>query len=99
MKKTLAIISKTLLILLVAGWMTLIIVEYYRFQDHKPMLVAVKKQTLTYPDGKVYVNWGLGYKTITYDRTSISGYEFGHFLKKVKEKLPKKNTEKVVVEH
>ena len=52
------------------------------------LLVVLKEKEITYEDGTVYVYWGLGYKTITYDRISIYGKEFGHLFTKVREELP-----------
>lgn len=88
MKKTLGIIIKAIVILLVVIWMGLILVEYFRHQDNAPMLVVLKEEKITYEDGNVYVYWGLGYKAIIYERTSIYGKEFGHIFTKVRENLP-----------
>ena len=88
MKKTLGILFKILLVSVVVIWIGLILTEYFRYQDNSPMLVVLKEETLSYADGHVYVSWGLGYKTITYERTSIYGKEFGHLFIKVREKLP-----------
>lgn len=88
MKKTLGILIKGLVITLVVVWIGLILVEYFRYQDNEPMLVVLKEETLSYEDGHVYVHWGLGYKSITYERTSLYGKEFGHIFIKVREELP-----------
>ena len=88
MQRTLGIIFKVLLVLVVVVWIGLILTEYFRYQDNSPMLVALKKEVKEYDDGHVYINWGLGYKTITYERTSIYGKEFGHIFIKVREGLP-----------
>ena len=90
MKQTLGIIFKVFLIILVGIWVSIIIIEYTRYQHDEPMLVVLKEDTLTYPDGHVYVYYGLGYKSITYERTSLYGKEFGHIFIKVRENLPKK---------
>lgn len=89
MKKTLGIIFKVLLVSVVVVWIGLILVEYFRYQDNEPMLIVLKEETLAYEDGHVYVYWGLGYKSITYERTSIYGKEFGHIFIPVRESLPK----------
>lgn len=91
MRRTLGILFKVLLISIVVLWIGLILVEYFRYQDNDPMLVVLKEETLTYEDGHVYVSWGLGYKSITYERTSIYGKEFGHLFIKVREELPNKS--------
>lgn len=88
MKRTLGILFKVLLVSVVVIWIGLILVEYFRYQDNDPMLVVLKEETLSYDDGHVYVTWGLGYKTITYERTSIYGKEFGHIFIRVREELP-----------
>jgi len=90
MKKTLGILLKSFLIMLVVAWIGLILVEYFRYQDNEPMLVVLKEETLSYDDGHVYVYWGLGYKAITYERTSLYGKEFGHIFISVRETLPQK---------
>lgn len=91
MRRTLGILFKVLVVGIVIGWIGLILTEYFRYQDNSPMLVVLKEKTIAYDDGHVYVNWGLGYKTITYERTSIYGKEFGHIFIKVRETLPKNN--------
>ena len=88
MKKTLLIVFKALLVAVVVIWIGLILVEYFRYQDNDPLLVVLKKDVMEYDDGHVTVYWGLGYKAITYERTSIYGKEFGHIFIKVREKLP-----------
>ena len=85
MKRTLGIIFKVFLIILFGMWIALIITEYTRYQHNEPMLLVLNEETLTYPDGHVYVYWGLGYKSITYERTSLYGKEFGHIFINVRE--------------
>ena len=85
MKRTLGIIFKVFLVVLVGMWIALIITEYTRYQHNEPMLLVLNEETLTYPDGHVYVYWGLGYKSITYERTSLYGKEFGHIFINVRE--------------
>ena len=87
MKKTLGIMFKALIVTLVVMWVILIIVEYNRYQNNEPMLVVLKEDTLTYQDGHVYVYYGLGYKSITYERTSLYGKEFGHIFIKVRDSV------------
>lgn len=78
---------KAFLIAIVVAWIVLILTEYFRYQDNEPMLVVLKEETLSYPDGHVYVYYGLGYKAITYERTSIYGKEFGHIFIEVRESI------------
>ena len=88
MKKTIGIIFKVLLITVVVLWIGLIVVEYFRYQNDQPMIILLNSDTLTYDDGRVYVNYGLGYKTITYSRSSITGKEFGHIFIGVRDSVP-----------
>lgn len=74
--------------MIVVSWIGLILVEYFRYQDNEPMLIVLKEETIPYEDGHVYVYWGLGYKSIIYERTSLYGKEFGHALIQVREALP-----------
>lgn len=90
MKKVLEITYRALLALIVVIWIGLVIMEYNRYQKDMPMLVLLKEETKTYDDGYVVINYGLGYKTITYERASIKGKEFGHIFIGVREKLPSK---------
>ncbi len=87
MKKTLIIIIKTILIALVIGYMGLLIVEYFRYQNNEPMLIVLKTETKDYDDGHVYVYYGLGYKAIDYERKSIYGKQFGHLFIRIKDKI------------
>ena len=87
MKKTLGIMLKVLLVTLVVLWMVLILTEFVRYQRNEPMLIVLKEETLNYDDGHVYVYYGVGYKSITYERTSIYGKEFGHIFIKVRESI------------
>lgn len=91
MKRTLGILFRVLLVSVVVIWIGLILTEYFRYQENSPMLVVLKEETLSYEDGHVYVSWGLGYKTITYERTSIYGKEFGHLFITVRDELPNQN--------
>lgn len=90
LKRTLGIIFKVLLVSIVVIWIGLILTEYFRYQNNEPMLVVLKSDTLSYDDGHVYIYWGLGYKTITYERNSLYGKEFGHLFIKVREEVPKR---------
>lgn len=82
-------IIKVLIILLLVGWVTLVFVDYFRNANEKGPLFCLKKTEKTYPDGKVYICHGLGYKSIRYDRKSMNAMEFGPFF--IKERTePKK---------
>ena len=87
MKQTLGIMFKVLIIILIGIWVALVITEYTKYIHNEPMVVVLKEDTLTYPDGHVYVYWGLGYKEVIYERTSLYGKEFGHLFIKVREQI------------
>ena len=70
--------------------MGLIYIEYKRFNNDLPMIVLLKEETKTYDDGYVVINYGLGYKSITYERANLKGKEFGHIFIKVREEMPKR---------
>lgn len=88
MRKALGITFKILLVAVVVIWIGLIVVEYFRYQNDEPMIIVLKSETITYEDGRVYVNYGLGYKSITYSRSNITGKEFGHIFIPIREKVP-----------
>ena len=90
MRKTLEILLKSLVVIAVSAWMVLIITDYYRYKEDKPMLIVLKRTVKNYSDGHVYVYYGLGYKEIIYERTSLYGKEFGHIFIKIKDEIPKK---------
>ena len=89
MKKVVEILYRTLLIIVVLLWIGLIYVEYRRYQQDMPMIMSLKEETKTYEDGYVIINYGLGYKSITYERANLKGKEFGHIFIRVKEEMPK----------
>lgn len=76
--------------MVVLVWMGLIYIEYKRFNNDLPMIVLLKEETKTYDDGYVVINYGLGYKSITYERANLKGKEFGHIFIKVREEMPKR---------
>ncbi len=88
-KKAIEITYRLLLAVIILLWVGLIIVEYTRYRDEKPMLVLLKEDKIFYDDGEVIVDYGLGYKSITYNRSNLKGREFGHIFISVREKLPK----------
>ena len=49
------------------------------------MLVELKEKVISYDDGYVEIDYGLGYKTITYNRTNLQGREFGHLFLRVRD--------------
>lgn len=87
MKKLISILIKVLLVSLVVIWISLIVVEYFRQQNDKPMLLPLYSENIEYYDGNVEIYYGLGYKSIIYKRISNSGKEFGHMFIKVREEI------------
>lgn len=87
MKKTLGIILKVFLVILVVAYIGLLFTEYFRYQRNEPMLIVLKEDVKNYDDGHVYIYYGLGYKSISYERKSIYGKQFGHLFIKVKDKI------------
>ena len=88
MRKTLGILFKVLLVMLVVIWIVLILTEFVRYKNNEPMLIVLKEDTINYSDGHVYVYYGLGYKSISYERTRLYGKEFGHIFIPVRESAP-----------
>lgn len=88
MKKTLGIIFKVLLLVLIVMYASIIFLEYNRYNNDLPMLLVLKEETLTYDDGHVYIYYGPGYKSIIYERDSLHGKEFGHIFINVRDSLP-----------
>lgn len=86
-KRAIEIIYRLLLVLIIVLWIGLIVMEYNRYQKNLPMLVLLKEDKITYDDGYVIIDYGLGYKSITYERANIKGREFGHIFISVREKL------------
>lgn len=78
MKKGISFIIKISIIVIAGLYAILLFIEFDRYEKGKPMLITIKNTELhMYNDGVVEINTGLGYKTITYNRESVSGKEFG----------------------
>lgn len=90
MKKIIMIILKVLMVVLVLSWILLVVAESNRYKNDEPMIITLSEKIIDYTDGSVHVYYGLGYKKIIYQRTSLEGKEFGNIFIKVKEELPKK---------
>ena len=90
MKKAVELTYRILLIVIFIVWISLIVIEYHRYQKDLPMLVVFKEEVKTYDDGYVKISVGLGYKSINYDRASIKGKEFGHLFIKERQEMPNK---------
>ena len=77
-KGIISLIVKIVIVVLAAAYAILLFIEYNRYQNDLPMLVQTKNTDIhVYQDGDVEINTGLGYKTITYNRDSVKGKEFG----------------------
>ena len=90
MKKLIMTILKVVMVLLVISWIILIIAESNRYKNDEPMIITLNEEIREYSDGSVHIYYGLGYKKIIYERTSLEGKEFGSIFTKVKTELPKK---------
>lgn len=81
MNKYVSLAIKCAIVLISALYAMLLFVEFNRYQNDKPMLLPIKNTEIhTYTDGTVEINTGLGYKTISYYRDSVTGKEFGHMF-------------------
>ena len=81
MKKGLSLFIKCLIIIIAAGYAILLFLEFDRYEKNLPMILPIKHTEVhVYSDGEVEINTGLGYKTITYNRDSVQGKEFGTIL-------------------
>ena len=83
-KKGLIITICVLVVLIIASLITKYIDTANVSTGHEPeYCIKIVSQ-----DGGKVTYWGLGYKSITYERTSIYGKEFGHIFTKVREEVP-----------
>ena len=80
MKKNFKLLLKIFLVLLVIAYTSLLFVEYFRYRNDKPMMIVLKEKVKNYDDGNVHIYYGLGYKSIDYQRKSIYGKQFGHIF-------------------
>ena len=78
MKKGFSLFIKCFIVILAAGYAILLFLEFDRYENDEPMIMPIKNTEVhVYSDGEVEINTGLGYKTITYNRGSVQGKEFG----------------------
>lgn len=75
----------TLITIILIAWVGLMAYDYYRSTKNEPPLIVLEEKTHEYSDGKVTEYVSLGYKYITYNRSSRKGYMFGGFWIKVEE--------------
>lgn len=88
MKKSIINILKIILIVLVALWVGVFTLDYFRAQNNQKPLVCLSEQTTNLSEGDYYVCNGLGYKYYEYKANNgESSYGFGAiFLKNALEK-------------
>lgn len=60
-------------------WMVMVFYDYIKVKNEKSPKFCLGNKTTTYDDGDVTTCSGLGYKVITYNRTSLKAIEFGPF--------------------
>ena len=65
-------------------WMAVCVIDYFNVANENEPQFCIKKETIEYDDGNVYVCRGAGYVAYRYDRKSYTGYEFGPFWTKEK---------------
>ena len=63
-------------------WMGVCIIDYFNVANENEPQFCIKRETIEYEDGNVYVCRGAGYVAYHYDRKSNTGYEFGPFWTK-----------------
>ena len=77
-------VVKTLLVLLLVGWVAIVFIDYFKSADGKDPKFCIKEKTKVYSDGEVYICTGLGYKSFRYERKCKTGTAFGPFFTKEK---------------
>ena len=77
MKKGLILSLKILVLVLIAAWVIIVFIDYFKTRNDQKPLFCIKETTYKYDDGKTYECIGLGYKMYKYERTSINATEFG----------------------
>lgn len=60
-------------------WMIVVFYDYIKVKNEESPKFCLGNKTTTYDDGDVTTCSGLGYKVITYNRTSFKAIEFGPF--------------------
>lgn len=79
-KEKIVKILNVLLLVVVIAWAGLVLFEYFNVRGkNEPKFCFWKQETKVYDDGNVESCIGLGYKVITYNRTSYRALEFGPF--------------------
>ncbi len=80
-------VLNVLLLLLVIAWAGIVLFDYFNVRGkNQPKFCFWKQETKVYEDGNVESCIGLGYKVITYNRTSYKALEFGPFW--ITERIP-----------
>ncbi len=82
------IMNIVLWVVLIA-WMGICSIDFIRTKMDKAPIFTFKKSTSKYDDGTVDGYLGLGYRIYKYNRTSLSGMEYGPFW--IAEEQPKSN--------
>ena len=80
MRRIVENIGKILLVIILALWIVVVFVDYFRNSDGKDPRFCIKTEVKKYSDGEVYICTGLGYKAYRYERKSIGGTAFGPFF-------------------
>jgi hypothetical protein len=77
MKKKFIFILKISILVLLFFWIVMVFTDYFRIRQSKKPMFCISTQEKEYDDGITYICNGVGYKTIIYDRTCITAFEFG----------------------
>lgn len=80
MKKTLITIVKVVVLAVIALWIIMVFMDYFRVKDGKKPLYCLSEKVNEYPDGSNTICNGFGYKTINYNRVCLKATEFGPFF-------------------
>lgn len=77
MKEATKLVLRICLFLVIALWVSIMLVDFVRTKKEKKPLFCITKHTYQYEDGKTDECIGLGYKVYRYERKSITANEFG----------------------
>ena len=80
MKKTIFLILKITILVILFAWIIIVFTDYFRVRQGNNPMFCLSEETKQYEDGSNYICTGLGYKMIKYNRTCLSATEFGPFI-------------------
>lgn len=87
MKKTIILISKIVVLLLILVWMIFLVTDYFRARSGVKPIVCLNEKTIEKNNDSYYECVSFGYKYYEYKKNNITTYGFGaSFLKNSSEK-------------